>query len=202
MKSFNEWFSLRENLSNANLSRITLEGTGGKFKFIIERTSSYIESEHFTVDLKGVATMTSVATSASGRTNHILGGLDNKKITRHDASKNPHEYERYGFESTSGSIGKPGIIKIAIHLDEFVRGRKTPQMYFNSEWTNWQTRGIEGIDRGSAITIVDLINQKLHSGKDGSDLVAQIIKRATINDSKERTIDISVDDLGFHQKIS
>jgi hypothetical protein len=202
MKSFNEWFSLRENLSNANLSRITLQGTGGKFKFVIEQVSSYVRNEWFEVDLAGTATMTSVATSASGRTNHILGGLDNKQITRHDASKDPYASERYGFEPTNGSIGKKGTIKIRISLDGFVSGRKQPRMDFNSEWTNWETRGIESIDRGSAITIVDLINQKLHSGKDGSDFVAHAIQRATRNDSRERTIEISVDDLGFHQKIS
>jgi hypothetical protein len=202
MKTFIEWLEETNLRLNKHLSRITLDGIGGKFKFVIENIASGIRSEHFYVDLTGKATMTQVATSASGRINNTLGGLDNKEVTRQSPTDDPNMVKRYGFESTNGSVEKPGIIMIEISLDSFREvGNKYASMHFKSEWTNWQLRGVEGIDKPTALTLVDLINQELNSGR-GAETVAHISNRATRNDSKERTIGISINDLAFHQKVS
>lgn len=202
MKTFIEWLKETSLILNKYLSGVTLKGVGGKFKFVIENIASGIRSDQFYVDLKGKATMTQIATSASGRINNTLGGLDDKKITRHSPEDDLQMAKRYGFESANNSAEKPGFITVEISLDSFKGvGNKYASIYFKGEWTNWQLKGAEGIDKPTALTLVNLINQELNSGN-AAETITQISKSATQNDSRERTIEINIEDLAFHQKIS
>lgn len=180
MKSFNEWMFFKENLSSKILTKFTLKGAGGQFKLNIESVDQNQNNGWIEINLRGKAILTGVATSALGRTNYTLGGMNNKKIIRRDSDGENYDQDVRGYEPAAEGIEKPGTIQARFYIEDFDRKPSGPNgmMYFNSEWTNWQTREIESIDKGSALLIVDLANQEL----------------------KPKQIDIS--NLEFHQKIS